>query len=582
MSLVTMTSDLAYGAGVNKNKPKGNVKSTVVLRKIIKKPLKISNYKAQWTKLKYKTNEDDQPFIIRKIGDNWGPGGLGSIDAGIVRGGVVTAASRTVSDVITIGKFIKSPKGLVFGVKQLGLQLLNARPETRLWNPLSLGSIAPMVHIDRILTTPGLTSYTALGRPVGKGTYSSVIADSLNDIEWNADDTKAPVSILTKSADLLARIKDNKLNEENLVKAHNDFRTTIAHKSYMVPGYNSKMGVDAVILEAFENGPRSLPHEVKDQTIKNYSTLSYGRLHGTAKYGDELLSPSELNGGGLTSSTPNDIQSVRKKASNVVYKIGDQGKGVQGILVDKELGTINKGTSDKYNNELTDKLNMHPYGGIYGDITVNDNNDDMIPFKIRDIVNGKWIIFRALISGISDSVTADWSDERYVGRPDKVYVYQGVNRSLSFSFDVYPKTKQELPILWEKLNYLVGLCYPSYSNLGGTESVRMISPFINLTIGDMFVNTPGFLNSISISIEDGTTWEMDKGLMLPKYIKASCEFTYIGNYQPSSIGKHYDLNWLSDTESNGNGTFAKNPSTDHTQTKPYRTKYKNMFNEIQG
>ena len=92
----------------------------------------------------------DQPFILKDIGDKWGPGGLGAVDEGIFRGGFVTSAARTVADVLRIGKFILTPKGIMFGLKQFGLQLLNPRKETTIWNPLSLiGSLAPMVHMDR-------------------------------------------------------------------------------------------------------------------------------------------------------------------------------------------------------------------------------------------------------------------------------------------------------------------------------------------------------------------------------------------------------------------------------------------------
>ena len=103
----------------------------------------------------------------------------------------------------------------------------------------------------------------------------------------------------------------------------------------------------------------------------------------------------------------------------------------------------------------TDKVNMHPYG----DKELDKNTSDFIKFKFKDIVNNKFIIFRALLSGISDSITPDWTDIQYIGRPDKVYVYKGADRKVSFNFDIYPKTKQEFPVLLEKLNYLIGLCY---------------------------------------------------------------------------------------------------------------------------
>ena len=86
----------------------------------------------------------------------------------------------------------------------------------------------------------------------------------------------------------------------------------------------------------------------------------------------------------------------------------------------------------------------------------------------------------------------------------------------------------------------------------------MIAPFINLTIGDMFNDTPGFLNSLNITVEDNTTWELDHGLQFPKYIKCQCDFTYIGKYMPSSLGKHYELPWLEDYGwTAGEGTTGK-------------------------
>ena len=110
------------------------------------------------------------------------------------------------------------------------------------------------------------------------------------------------------------------------------------------------------------------------------------------------------------------------------------------------------------------------------------------------MVNNKFLVFRAILEGITDTVTPDYAEDRYIGRPDKLFVYQGVDRNISFTFSLYPKTKQELPILMDKLNYLVGLCYPSY-----TEGERMISPFIELTMGDMFVDTPVYFEFNNVS-----------------------------------------------------------------------------------
>ena len=117
-----------------------------------------NNFFTHLDRVPYNLSGDGQyhqraPFILRDIGQRWGIDDGTNIDAGFIRGGVLASGERTIQDVIRIGKFLTTPKGITFLAKQAGLQLLNPRPETRLWNPLSVvGSLAPMVHVDRHLS----------------------------------------------------------------------------------------------------------------------------------------------------------------------------------------------------------------------------------------------------------------------------------------------------------------------------------------------------------------------------------------------------------------------------------------------
>jgi hypothetical protein len=189
-----------------------------------------------------------------------------------------------------------------------------------------------------------------------------------------------------------------------------------------------------------------------------------------------------------------------------------------------------------------DKVNILPYGLDYTQ-TQDTKLNDFVKFRFYDIVNDKFIIFRAILEGISDTVTPNYSEESYIGRPDKVFVYQNVDRAISFTFSIYPKTKQELPVLMKKLNHLVGLCYPTFS-----QTERMQAPFIELTMGDMFVDTPGILTGLTVTVEEQTTWEIDDGLQFPHFIKAACEFKHIGRHIPDATGKHYDLPSIKDVQ----------------------------------
>ena len=292
------------------------------------------------------------------------------------------------------------------------------------------------------------------------------------------------------------------------------------------------------------------------EALKRYKTLSYGDLgEGSPKrYNQEWLSGGEHQDDLDSAESQrrkelfDKIKSERSDDNKLVYRLGNPGTpGVTAVYDDTLMGKIKPGAIDgsgkvtSYNGDMTDKVNMTPYG--------DDNNDDFIKFKFYDVVNKKHLIFRATLNGISETLSPEWSSERYIGRPDNVHVYQGVDRSLSFNFIVAPTTRQELPILWEKLNYLVGMTYPTWSPQS-TGGRRMESPFMTLTIGDMYVNTPGYLGGLGVEIDDNSTWEITDGMQLPKVINVSCEFTHIGQHALASQGKHYDLAWLKEYNPN--------------------------------
>ena len=299
--------------------------------------------------------------------------------------------------------------------------------------------------------------------------------------------------------------------------------------------------------------------------LDRYSTLAYGKLnvrgvdpagdttHGQLNYEKTLRSASELNQSPRSSelaseSHPEGVAAPKnqgRRDKSKQHKADAQGHpgksdvaGAVTTVNDEGLKGLVKKSGGKYVTALTDKINMLRYGEDY-----QGSDTDFVKFKFRDLINDKFIIFRASLSSISEEFSPEWSSEKYIGRPDQVHVYQGVNRSLSFEFMVVPHTRQELPILWEKLNYLVGLTYPTWKNIG-EHGKRMESPFVNLTIGDMYNAVPGFLSGLSISVDDNGTWEIEEGFQLPKAINVSCEFTHIGQHVLASQGKHYDLGWL--------------------------------------
>src|SRR6056300_1535129 len=187
------------------------------------------------------------------------------------------------------------------------------------------------------------------------------------------------------------------------------------------------------------------------------------------------------------------------------------------------------------------------YGGDFGTINkLNKAGDtlpkDFIKFRIRDAVNGKWIIFPALLSGgITDNSSAESSPTQYIGRPDKVYVYGGYTRSISFTINVVATTEKDIPIIWEKVNYAKGLVLPQYkdfTDIGVNE--RPVAPIVNLTLGDLYNDTPGFFTSVNMSIPENATWELQEGKQVPHLCTLAFEFTYIGKENPTMQSKQFD------------------------------------------
>ena len=65
------------------------------------------------------------PLVLRDIGKRWGS----PFDDGLIRGGMITAVERAAMDTVRIAKWVASPRGLLWIVKQVGLGMTNPRVE---------------------------------------------------------------------------------------------------------------------------------------------------------------------------------------------------------------------------------------------------------------------------------------------------------------------------------------------------------------------------------------------------------------------------------------------------------------------
>lgn len=122
-----------------------------------------------------------QPYVVRGIqkkgeveNQRWGYGV--TLDEGVLRGGAVTQAERILQDVLRIGKWSISVKGLIWNTKQIGMQLMNpvvdtnpdkiesrlfGIPATQLYNPLSIPLNVATARVGMHLPRHGLVPFSS-------------------------------------------------------------------------------------------------------------------------------------------------------------------------------------------------------------------------------------------------------------------------------------------------------------------------------------------------------------------------------------------------------------------------------------
>jgi hypothetical protein len=199
---------------------------------------------------------------------------------------------------------------------------------------------------------------------------------------------------------------------------------------------------------------------------------------------------------------------------------------------------------------------------------INQYPDDMIKFAFECMSNDNpgnatALIFRAFLDGsISDNNSAEFNSFKYLGRGETFRTYQGFDRTVAFTFKIYAQTRSEMRPLYKKLNHLISQVYPDYSP---TYNI-MRGNVVKLTIGDYLYRTPGFIENVSVTIDNSnTSWEIllnqyndDDVRQLPHMVSVAVTFrpimdllprreSYVSKFVPLIVNKDNYLNPAAET-----------------------------------
>ena len=430
-----------------------------------------------------------EPYIISKIGDNGRTQNAGNRSIPIM---------RALTDTERISKFLASPAGLSFIAKEniystiqipvVGHQPKNSSVTSGLKSMFEKegdtgGGLRRVQQRFGVTYNPLQTLFSVGGRIVGQGLPNVLFKRSGLDLGLDTLDDKLGVNTFF-------------LPQEYGVKSTRD-------------GFN-------IHDEAFTNTGESFGDKLGDAIGNAFSSLN--PFSSGAKV-------SSTNNGDIATLTSTDFNNIDELGNisfveNQTNNVSDNGSdSLMGASAAAEAATNlrNKLTN---NSGFEYKTESMKYG---------------MPLYFKDMRDGSLIFFRAYVEGLTENVSPSWNATNYIGRSEPVYTYERAERDLTFTLKLVAQTKREFSAIYKKMNRLTSLCYPHYQN--DEYGNRMKPPLAKFRYGEMYGSNNkellGFIKSVSYSVDQSSTYEVDGNLRAPRHISATISYQVIHGVVPS-------------------------------------------------
>lgn len=493
-----------------------------------------------------------QPYIIKDIpSGNQLPGRLfGQGYPGtdfLFRGGAIILQS-SLEDVKRLGSWLFAPSnplnGVLFTAKQNLLSNSAVRTQTSeifnegFYNPLSTLAQAGLVAFGGHLNKQG-NPFTQTGAYAQSNRlYYNKVGKA--ETEDNRLVGLFAYKILTK------------LSPSNIVSTSNKKNNDISDNSISILTYRG--GPTSGTNIRFATGPTRGSSRTGDNNpvIKdNPYTLNGDEI---SKLGDDT------NGVGKNIASPKIVNFRTKLRNKIAPTLGANptipdyatenienrvGLGSPGQRANKDYSSYTMGVN--YNDKAIKALDQITALPIYQSENIqskvgpgNANTNDLVTFAIAAIKTTEpntkdFIHFRAFIDSFDDSYTSNWNSAQYLGRGEQFYTYSRFDRTITMAFKVVAQSRQELLMMYAKLNFLASNLAPDYTSNG-----YMAGSLVQITVGDYIKNQTGFIAGLRLSIPQESPWEINisdsgdfegGGLgQLPHIIEVNMTFTPIHNF----------------------------------------------------
>jgi hypothetical protein len=196
-------------------------------------------------------------------------------------------------------------------------------------------------------------------------------------------------------------------------------------------------------------------------------------------------------------------------------------------------------TTDDYINAL-----------VYGKFPVAAEEDEaLVPWVKMHPIGYDGMYFPGTIAGLNEQVQSTWENFKYIGSPFSAYKYNGVERTLNFTLNLYWTQKEQIFRIKEQIEFIKELCFPTQdasvarygkmdlatakaagfgmrgkqaklyqqlhvdphnsindAELKDSDQLFYRPQFLELTIHGYAKRLFGFMESINVNIPDTATW----------------------------------------------------------------------------
>ena len=349
-----------------------------------------------------------------------------------------------------------------------------------------------------------------------------------------------------------AKAKLNKLITKTISSIGSN-KPTIIDTNLKFPSYN-----DNIYSKKMIGDPDTLPMNIAMNS--NVDTNSNGglkhsfintkpKLSTNIKY-KEITKENKYNY--LT-----DGKTYKDSVFRAVFDKADNKPTAYASNMDQTLPDSYKGYTGEPTNERLIGVNNSSATSIYRSLDETDNEFVKIQIFNKSLISTvkkSEKKFYSSVTGITDNLTADFSETSFAGSPLKNYMYNSTARAIGFTLRLYSTDSESHVKMWDDIDWLKSLAIP-ITMINGMS----IPHILTIAIGGIFYDLKCILTSIDITIDESAGWINPTWKLNNDYYKNPINDDLVNTYTlPSVCDIQLSFNVLNPLNVKSKVTMLKN------------------------